>query len=112
MGGLWFMLIGLFLFQAARSSYELVRIRARLEVVRVADVMNTAPAVLDTVRPEDAVSPRDSAWQAFLRIVRNGTGRVAVVDGGALVGVVTQRDLQHVVARARAADTVSARRAA
>jgi Zn-dependent protease len=104
MGGIWLALIGLFLLQAARSSYDLVRVRARLDALRVEQVMNTAPAVLDRVRDalgapstDDVVAPRDSAWQAFLKIARSGTGRVAVVDDRALVGVVTQRDLQDVV---------------
>jgi Zn-dependent protease len=97
MGGLWLALIGLFVYQAARSSYELIRVRARLEGLRVHEVMNTAPSVLEAARPEHAVSPRDSAWQAFLTIARHGRGRVAVLDGELLVGVVTRRDLQHLV---------------
>lgn len=111
MGGLWFALIGLFLFQAARSSYELVRIRSRLDALPVQQVMNTAPAMLETVSTADVVSPRDSAWDAFLTMTRNGTGRVGVVQDGALVGVVTHRDLQHIVASADR-DAGVARRAA
>jgi Zn-dependent protease len=101
LGGLWFALIGLFLYQAARASYELARIRSRLDAVQVAQVMNTAPSVLEAVpatSTEDVVSPRDSAWHAFLKMTRSGRGRVGVVEDGALVGVVTHRDLQHVVA--------------
>ena len=100
--GLWLALIGLFLHQAARASYALLRIRARLAALRTEQVMNTAPALLErldeaTVDADRVVSPRDSAWQAFLKIARNGRGRVAVVDNGTLVGVVTQRDLHDVV---------------
>ena len=100
--GLWLSVIGLFLHQAARASYALLRIRARLAALRTEQVMNTAPALLEGLdeAPVDAdrvVSPRDSAWQAFLKIARNGRGRVAVVDNGTLVGVVTQRDLHDVV---------------
>jgi Zn-dependent protease len=108
LGGLWLALIGLFVHQAARSSSALLRVRARLERLRVDEVMSpptTPPA------GEHAVSPRDSAWQAFQSITRSGRGRVAVVEGGALVGVVTQRDLQHVlVGDGRGADVT--RRAA
>ncbi|HEV8586811.1 MAG TPA: site-2 protease family protein [Methylomirabilota bacterium] len=114
-GGLWFVLIGLFLHQAARASWEIVRLRERLEALRVEDVMTRAPLIADAVAPlaeagttlraEHVVRPRDSAWQAFVTLGRTRGGRVAVVDGPALVGVVTRRDLQD----ALAADTDRAR---
>jgi Zn-dependent protease len=113
--GLWLALIGLFLQQASRSSYALMHVRVRLAALPAEHVMNTAPAVLESMGPgipgaEQAVSPRDSAWQAFLKIARNGRGRVAVVDRGVLVGVISQRDLQDVVTAER--DTRAAPRAA
>jgi Zn-dependent protease len=113
--GLWFALIGLFLQQAARSSYALLNVRIRLSALRAEQVMNTAPAVLESIGPgipdaDQVVSPCDSAWQAFLKIARNGRGRVAVVDKGVLLGVVTQRDLHGVVTADR--DTHVASRAA
>jgi Zn-dependent protease len=100
--GLWFALIGLFLHQAARASYALLRIRTRLGGLRTEQVMNTAAAALERIDPaagdvDGVVSPRDSAWHAFLKISRNGRGRVAVVDKGVLLGIVTQRDLHDVV---------------
>ena len=107
-GGLWFVLVGLFLHQAARSSWELMRVRARLEPLRVEDVMTRAPLVADLIVPlaeagtalgaEQVVRPRDTAWQAFLKLGKSRGGRVAVVDGHALVGVVSDRDLQNVLA--------------
>jgi CBS domain-containing protein len=120
-GGLWFLFVGLFLHQAARSSWELMRVRARLEPLRVEDVMARAPLVADLIVPlaeagtalaaEQVVRPRDTAWQAFLKLGRSRGGRVAVVDGHALVGVVSDRDLQNVLgARNRRDD--AARRAA
>jgi len=118
MGGLWLALIGLFLHQGARSSYEVARVRERLEPLAVERVMSRAPAVLDPARPvltratpDEVVSPRDSAWQAFLKISRNGLGRVAVMQDGILVGVVSQRDLQQLMSGADAGGGV-ARRAA
>ncbi len=114
--GLWFALIGLFLHQAARASYALIRIRARLTALRTEQVMNTAPAALErvggvTLDADQVVAPGDSAWQAFLKIARNGRGRVAVVDKGLLVGVLTQRDL-HDVVTANDGDARAAPRAA
>jgi CBS domain-containing protein len=50
------------------------------------------------VAPEMVVSSNDSAWSAFMKLSRNRAGRVAVVDGGRLVGIVSHRDLQRVLA--------------
>ena len=121
-GGLWFVLVGLFLHQAARSSWELMRVRARLEPLRVEDVMTRAPLVADLIVPlaeagvalsaEQVVRPRDTAWQAFLKLGKSRGGRVAVVDGHALVGVVSDRDLQNVLAARENRRTDAARRAA
>jgi len=121
-GGLWFVLVGLFLHQAARSSWELMRVRARLEPLRVEDVMTRAPLVADLIVPlaeagvalsaEQVVRPRDTAWQAFLKLGKSRGGRVAVVDGHALVGVVSDRDLQNVLAARDDRRADAARRAA
>jgi Zn-dependent protease len=112
LAGLWLALIGLFLHQAARSSYALLNIRLRLEALRAEQVMNTAPAVLESAGQaradnDGAVSPRDSAWQAFMKMARSGRGRVAVIDKGVLVGVVTQRDLHDVVTADRGTPVAS-----
>ena len=101
-GGLWLALIGLFLYQAARTSYALTRVRARLAALRAEQLMNTAPLALEHVgqitgERDQQVTPQDSGWDAFLKIARNGRGRVAVVDHGMLVGVITQHDLQDLV---------------
>lgn len=105
LGGVWLALIGLFLLQASRSSYQLVRLRARLEALRVQDVLDAAPGRSPALPPsvvggsaDPVVSPHDSAWQAFLEMSRHRGVRVAVVDSGALLGVVTQRDLRHALA--------------
>ena len=115
-GGLWLALIGLFLHQASRSSYAMVPVRARLLTLHAEQVMKSAPPVLQRSHdvetdPDHAVSPRDSAWQAFLKIARNRRGRVAVVDKGLLVGVITQRDLHDVVTADDTAARVATRAA-
>jgi Zn-dependent protease len=101
-GGLWFVAIGLFLHGAARASDDMVRTHDRLERLRVADVMTMpapeAGAVPASLGPDDVVSPESSAWSAFLKTGRNGAGRVVVLDGGRLVGTVSQRDLRHAAA--------------
>lgn len=107
-GGLWFVLIGLFLHQAARSSAAMGRMHDRLEPLRVADVMRQSPvlngegaAAPARLGPDDVVTPDSSAWLAFLKAARSRGGRVAVVDGGRLVGTVSQRDLEHASALER-----------
>ena len=110
-GGLWFVFIGMFLYQAARASRALVDIRARLEPLRVADVMAAAePAGAEAPPPADTVAAEASAWHAFLKLGRAGAGRLAVVDGGRVVGVVSRRDLQDALLERPDADV--ARRAA
>ena len=108
-GGLWFVFIGMFLYQAARASRALVDIRARLEPLRVADVMAAAEPA-DAPPLADAVAAEASAWHAFLKLGRAGAGRLAVVDGGRVVGVVSRRDLQDALLERPDADV--ARRAA
>jgi len=109
-GGLWFAVIGMFLYQAARASRTLVDIRARLEPLRVTDVMEAVePSVADVApAPADAVAAEASAWQAFLKLGR--AERLTVVDGGHIVGVVSRRDLQDALLERPDADV--ARRAA
>ncbi len=121
-GGLWLVLVGLFLHQAARASSDLMHVRTQLEPLRVEQVMTRAPLVADVVaplaeagsalRPEHVLRPRDSAWTAFLKLGRTRGGRVAVVDGEVLVGVVTHRDLQSALAASGAEQRRVARRAA
>jgi Zn-dependent protease len=146
-GGLWFILIGMFLHQAARSSTEAIGLHDRLERLRAVDVMTPRSVTVDAAMPlramrteefgerrlaafpvvrddrlvgflpwrrmaepfadgvtaadamvpigvDDVVAPDASAWLAFIKSGRNRAGRVAVVDGGRLVGTVSQADLQ------------------
>jgi Zn-dependent protease len=99
MGGAWLVLIGLFLHQAARSAWALMRVRTQLEPLQVADVMSPAleQETAGPLGPDDRVRPHDSAWLAFLKIARNPARQVAVADGDAVVGVVSQRSLQQVL---------------
>jgi Zn-dependent protease len=100
-GGVWLVMIGFFIHHAARTSGQLATMRTRLDRFRVAELM--APASRETTVPTAAdavVGPRDSAWLAFLRLARNRTGHVPVVDGGTLVGVVDEAGLREAIARA------------
>jgi Zn-dependent protease len=105
-GGLWFILIGLFLHRAARASAAMAHMHDRLGLLRVADVMKHGPstngdgvaAAPVPIGSDDVVGPESSAWLAFLKTARNRTGRVAVVDRGQLVGIVSRRDLERAAA--------------
>ena len=96
-GGLWFALIGMFLYQAARASRELIGVRERLEPLRVAEIMSPVETPVERLEAPalgDAVTPEASAWSAYVKLGRVRGGPVPVVEDGRVVGVVSRRDLQ------------------
>ena len=122
-GGLWLLMTGLFLHQAAQSSYHLVRVRTRLEPLRVLEIMTPAVDADLPLRESDGaaansrasaaeavVSPADSAWLAFTRLANSRGRRVIVVDDGRVIGIVSDRDLQPLLRDERT--PAGARRAA
>jgi Zn-dependent protease/CBS domain-containing protein len=154
-GGLWFAFIGVFLLQAAQSSYRQLLLRQSLAGIRVADIMTprvaTLPAgtrleelfsdpfltlnfsalpVLDgervvgllrlaearalprarwgsttvgeavaPLRPEQVISPREEAWEALIRIMGSGEGRLLVIENGRLEGILSRSDLMELLRR-------------
>ena len=88
LGGLWFVVIGLFLRQAAAASYQHLVLRRSLAPRTVADAM-TSPAV--HVSPEVSVDAlvEDFFW-------RHHVTSFPVVDGGRPLGLVRVHDLQRV----------------
>jgi len=96
-GGLWFVLIGTFLYQAARASRELIGVRERLEPLRVAEIMSPVETPVERLEAPAlgaAVTPEASAWSAYVKLGRVRGGPVPVVEDGRVVGVVSRRDLQ------------------
>ena len=45
--------------------------------------------------PNDVSSPEDSAMDAFTKMITNKIGRLPVVDGEALIGIIARRDIMR-----------------
>ena len=84
------------------------------EIFRADEVEATAPLAEagTALGAEQVVHPGDSAWTAFLKLGRTRGAQVPVVEGHALVGVVTQHALQGALAADGADSPDGARRAA
>jgi Zn-dependent protease/predicted transcriptional regulator len=158
LGGLWFVLIGLFLRRAAEGSYQQLVVHRALDPLTVRDVMTrdvvhlTPDATLDHIvddffwrhhvssfpvlegprvlgilsvhqlgevprdrwaeTPARAVmrpvsdlltaAPTDRLLEAFEKLLKNGVGRLAVVEEGRLAGYLSLKDVLHVLAVASA----------
>jgi Zn-dependent protease len=87
LGGVWFILLGAFLFEAARSSYQLARLQVVLAGVRAETVMAESPAML----------PATATLESALVTAARGANRPAipVVDGGRFVGFARAADLER-----------------
>ncbi|MGH7908841.1 MAG: site-2 protease family protein [Thermodesulfobacteriota bacterium] len=149
-GGIWFVFIGMFLNQAAKSGYQMTVFKDVLSGVKVKNVMTSNvisvpeflslndlvqnyfyhhlfvsfPVVRDGGEligivsvsqvknvPKDSwqekrvgdimmkaseiqlISPEDEATSALNLLMRNELGRLPVVDGKKLVGIITRRDI-------------------
>jgi Zn-dependent protease/CBS domain-containing protein len=85
-GGLWFVLIGLFLRNAAQASQQQLQIRQALEGVRVRDLIS---------REAGAVGPGTSIAEVVESIVLpTGASEIPVVDEGRLVGILRISDIR------------------
>ena len=85
-GGLWWVLIGMFLRQAARASYQHQLLRHALEGEPVSRFMTT-----HVVTVPRAASVRELVEEYFLRYHHK---MFPVVDGSRVVGCVTTRDIK------------------
>jgi Zn-dependent protease/CBS domain-containing protein len=98
-GGVWLMLIGWFIMQAATTSLAQVSLRRALDGLRVRDVMTT----------EVKTVPADATVRALIEdyFIRYTYGGYPVVkDGGAVVGLVTLHELRNTPAEGRDATRV------
>ena len=53
--------------------------------------------ILDTRLTDFCVHPGDDATNAMSMMVKNGLGRVPVLDSGKLAGIVSHRDIMHII---------------
>jgi len=86
--GMWFLLIGAFLFTAARSSHRQVAFQESLMGLRVGDVMTPEVVVLEAGTPLD-----EAVDNYFLRF---GYGGFPVVHNGRLVGMLSLKEIKKI----------------
>jgi Zn-dependent protease len=85
-GGLWFVLIGLFLRNAARASQQQLQLRRALEGVRVRDLIGRQAA---------SVPPGMTIAEVVESVVLpTGESEIPVVDEGRLVGMLRLTDIR------------------
>lgn len=99
-GGLWFILIGWFLYSAAKASYQQAGIQEILDGVKVRNIMAKD---LVTVPPSITLDEAVSGY--FLRY---GYGGFPVVDNGKYLGMLTLKELKDVPREATRVSSVYA----
>ncbi len=88
LGGIWFILIGWFLYQSAVTSYQQLLLQHGLADVTVNEIMTDK---VETVSPE--ITLQDLVNEKFLKF---RFGRFPVVDGDNLLGIVTLHDIKEI----------------
>ena len=88
------------------NSYPVVSDGTLLGMVSIHDVKKipreewrdvNVSKILDTRVIDFCVHPEDDATNAMTRMAKNGLGRVPVLDSGKLVGIVSNRDIMHII---------------
>jgi Zn-dependent protease/predicted transcriptional regulator len=87
-GGLWFILIGWFLLQAARSAYRRLVMNERLRGVRVSDVMARDCPVVD--------GRSNLQTLVFEYLLRTGGHCFVIVENGAVAGLITRDEVRAI----------------
>jgi CBS domain-containing protein len=100
LAGIWYVLIGWFLREAAAGAYQQARLDETLAGMTAADMMLTDVATLPA-----HISVAEAAQQHFLR---TGHGGYPVVRGEEVVGLLSLRDVLRLGAEEREATSVQA----
>lgn len=85
-GGMWFVLIGVFLYTSAHNSHRQVAFKESLDGLRVADVMTP-----DVIALEPGCSVNQAVNHYFLR---HGYGGFPVIEQGRLLGTLSLKELR------------------
>lgn len=98
LGGMWFVLIGWFLINAANSEEQYARVRGALAGVRVGDVMT----------PDPTMAPAHLSVQAFLDdyVFGHRHSTFPLVEDGRPVGLISLQRVKQVPPEARATTSV------
>ena len=88
LGGLWYVLIGLFLKSASEGSYAALVVESSLRAVRVAAVMRPAPEPVHGALSLDRLIDE--------RLLETGTRAFLVERDGVLIGLITAADVTKV----------------
>lgn len=88
LGGMWFLLIGFFLFKLAQNSYKQTLLRLAAADTTVSDVMYTNIPLIDAGTRLTVL--RDSYFRSY------HLPAFPVTEGGSLIGIVTRDDLASV----------------
>lgn len=87
-GGIWFILIGWFLYTAAQSSYQQATVRGILAGVKVRDVMAS-----EVITVSSDISLSELVDNYFLV---HGYGGFPVIDRGKLIGIISLKEIKEV----------------
>jgi len=87
-GGLWFMLIGWFLYSAAQASYQRASLQENLSGLKIDDVM-----VRDMVTLNASVTLDEAVNEYFLRY---GYGGFPVFDDTRFLGIITLKEIKNI----------------
>ncbi len=87
-GGVWAILIGMFLRQAAESSYQQLVVKRILWGIRVRDIMTRDPVAVDSTMPLERVVEEYFFHHPYVSY--------PVLEGGKVIGLLTLQDIRRV----------------
>ncbi len=87
-GGVWAILIGMFLRQAAESSYQQLVVKRILWGIKVRDIMTRDPVAVDSTMPLERVVEEYFFHHPYVSY--------PVLEGGKVIGLLTLQDIRRV----------------